>query len=164
MNTAQDRANRISSWSARSRDLLWIMTTIIISHLVLITIIGFELTNAYIPASVYHVFMTATKTGLTTRKILPLVLRKIVTAMDYPTTVNPTVTTTESPTYVNLILTATFYLMTANTLRENQSHLYQMGPEDLLYRSRLLIIATSPAQISNSISRAMIFGHGPVIS
>ncbi len=59
MNTAQDRANRISSWSARSRDLLWIMTTIIISHLVLIAIIGFELTNAYIPASVYLVFMTA---------------------------------------------------------------------------------------------------------
>ena len=58
MNTVQDRANRISSWSARSRDLLWIMTTIIISHLVLITIIGFELTNAYIPASVYLVFMT----------------------------------------------------------------------------------------------------------
>ena len=58
MNTSQDRANRISSWSARSRDLLWIMSTIIISHLVLITIIGFELTNAYIPASVYLVFMT----------------------------------------------------------------------------------------------------------
>ncbi len=58
MNTAQDRANRISSWSARSRDLLWIMTTVILSHLVLITIIGFELTNAFIPASVYLVFMT----------------------------------------------------------------------------------------------------------
>ena len=59
MNTAQDRANRISSWSARARDLLWIMTTVIISHLVLITIIGFELTNAFIPASVFLVFMTA---------------------------------------------------------------------------------------------------------
>ena len=59
MNTAYDRANRIRSWSARSRDLLWIMTTVIFSHLVLITIIGFELTNAYIPASVYLVFMTA---------------------------------------------------------------------------------------------------------
>ena len=58
MNTSQDRANRISSWSARGRDLLWIMTTIIISHLVLITIIGFELTNAFIPASVYLFFMT----------------------------------------------------------------------------------------------------------
>ena len=58
MNTAQDRANRIRSWSARSRDLLWIMTTVILSHLVLITIIGFELTNAFIPASVYLVFMT----------------------------------------------------------------------------------------------------------
>ena len=58
MNTAQDRANRISSWSERSRDLLWIMTTIIISHLVLIAIIGFELSNAFIPASVYIVFMT----------------------------------------------------------------------------------------------------------
>ena len=58
MNTAQDRANRIRSWSARSRDLLWIMTTVILSHLVLITIIGFELTNAHIPASVYLVFRT----------------------------------------------------------------------------------------------------------
>ena len=58
MNTSQDRANRIRSWSARSRDLLWIMTTVILSHLVLITIIGFELTNAFIPASVYLVFMT----------------------------------------------------------------------------------------------------------
>ena len=58
MNTSQDRANRISSWSTRGRDLLWIMTTIIISHLVIISIIGFELENAFIPASVYLVFMT----------------------------------------------------------------------------------------------------------
>ena len=58
MNTAYDRANRISSWSARGRDLLWIMTTIIISHLVLIMILGFELKNAFTPASAYLVFVS----------------------------------------------------------------------------------------------------------
>ena len=60
LNTAHDRANRIGSWSARGRDLLWIMTTIIISHLVLIMIIGFELKNAFAPASVYLIFMSIT--------------------------------------------------------------------------------------------------------
>ncbi len=58
MNTAQDRANRISSWSTRGRDLPWIMTILIIAHLVMITLIGFELRDAFIPASVYLVFMT----------------------------------------------------------------------------------------------------------
>ena len=58
MNTSQDRTNRISSWATISSDFFWIMTTIIISHLVIIAIIGFELENDFTPASVYLVFMT----------------------------------------------------------------------------------------------------------
>ena len=40
MNTPQDRANRIAGWTARGRDLLWIMSMVIVSHLVVLTLIG----------------------------------------------------------------------------------------------------------------------------
>ena len=58
MNTVQDRANRINAWSTRGRDLLWLFTMIIVSHLAILTIIGLQLSNAFIPLSIYIVFLT----------------------------------------------------------------------------------------------------------
>lgn len=58
MNTVQDRANRINAWSTRGRDLLWLFSMIIVSHLAILTLIGLQLTNAFIPLSIYIVFLT----------------------------------------------------------------------------------------------------------
>lgn len=58
MNTVQDRTNRIYTWSTRGRDLLWLFTLVIVSHLAILTIIGLQLTNAFIPLSIYIVFLT----------------------------------------------------------------------------------------------------------
>ena len=58
MNTAYDRANRIAGWSARGRDLLWIMSMIILSHLVIFAIIGAGWNDVFLPISVYIIFMT----------------------------------------------------------------------------------------------------------
>ena len=58
MNTPQDRANRIAGWTARGRDLLWIMSMIVVSHLFVLSLIGAQYSSAYIPLSVFLVFMT----------------------------------------------------------------------------------------------------------
>ena len=58
MNTPQDRANRIAGWTARGRDLLWIMSMVVVSHLVVLSLIGAQYSSAYIPLSVFLVFMT----------------------------------------------------------------------------------------------------------
>ena len=58
LNTVLDRANRINAWSTRGRDLLWLFTMIILSHLAILTIIGLQLADAFIPLSIYIVFLT----------------------------------------------------------------------------------------------------------
>ena len=58
MNTVNDRANRINAWSTRGRDLLWLFTMIILSHLAILAIIGLQLKAAFIPLSIFIVFLT----------------------------------------------------------------------------------------------------------
>ena len=58
MKTSQDRANRIANVSFRGRDLLWIMSIIVVSHLVIFAIIGAGWTSVRIPVSIFIVFMT----------------------------------------------------------------------------------------------------------
>ena len=58
MNTAQDRANRIMAWGTRGRDLLWIMSMVLIMHLVIFGLIGAGFSETYIPVTVFLVLFT----------------------------------------------------------------------------------------------------------
>ncbi len=58
MNTPQDRANRIAMWTARGRDLLWIMSMVVVSHLVVFALIGTGYSSIYIPLTIFVVFMS----------------------------------------------------------------------------------------------------------
>ena len=58
MNTPQDRANRIAGWSARGRDLFWIMSLVVVANLVVLGLVGAGYSAAFIPASVLLVFLT----------------------------------------------------------------------------------------------------------
>ncbi|MGB0785770.1 MAG: hypothetical protein ACPGRH_06390 [Alphaproteobacteria bacterium] len=58
MNTPQDRANRIMAWGTRGRDLLWIMTMILISHVLALSLIGAGYESTYLPLTVFLVFFT----------------------------------------------------------------------------------------------------------
>ena len=53
MNTSQDRANRIAAWSARSRDLLWIITLGFLTQIVVIGVISTGWTTANLAVSVF---------------------------------------------------------------------------------------------------------------
>ena len=56
MNTSQDRANRIAAWSARSRDLLWIITLGFLMQLVILVIISTGWNTANLAVSVFLIF------------------------------------------------------------------------------------------------------------
>ena len=58
MNTSQDRANRIAAWSARSRDLLWIITLGFLTQIVVLGIISAGWTTANLAVSVFLIFTT----------------------------------------------------------------------------------------------------------
>ena len=58
MNTPEDRGNRIAAWTARSRDVLWIISLGIITHLIIITIIASGWTAANLALTVFLVFTT----------------------------------------------------------------------------------------------------------
>ena len=58
MNTSQDRANRIAAWSARSRDLLWIITLGFLTQMIIITIISSGWTAGNLAISVFLIFTT----------------------------------------------------------------------------------------------------------
>ena len=58
MNTPQDRANRIMAWGTRGRDLLWIMTMVLISHVLTLSLIGAGFEASFIPLSIFLVFFS----------------------------------------------------------------------------------------------------------
>ncbi|MFL2811911.1 MAG: hypothetical protein ACJ0BV_10565 [Paracoccaceae bacterium] len=58
MNTSQDRANRIAAWSARGRDLLWIITLGFLTQIVVLGIISAGWTTANLAVSVFLIFTT----------------------------------------------------------------------------------------------------------
>ena len=58
MNTPQDRGNRIAAWGTRGRDLLWIMTMLVVTNLVTFALIGAGYQAVYLPVTVFIVLMT----------------------------------------------------------------------------------------------------------
>ncbi len=58
MNTSQDRTNRIMAWGTRGRDLLWIMSMVLVMHIVVFGLIGAGFTATFIPATVFLVFFS----------------------------------------------------------------------------------------------------------
>ena len=58
MNTPQDRANRIMAWGTRGRDLLWIMTMVLISHVLALSLIGAGFEASFIPLSIFLVLFS----------------------------------------------------------------------------------------------------------
>ena len=58
MNTPRDRANRIMAWGTRGRDLLWIMSMVLVSHVLALSLIGAGYESTFIPLSIFLVFFT----------------------------------------------------------------------------------------------------------
>ena len=58
MNMEQDKANRISLFSMLMRDILWMVTIGMATHLVIISIISLGLASGSIPLTVVSIFVT----------------------------------------------------------------------------------------------------------
>ena len=58
MNAEQDRANRIGLFNMLMRDILWMVTIGMATHVAIITLISLGLANASLPLTVLTIFVT----------------------------------------------------------------------------------------------------------
>ena len=58
MNAEQDRANRIGLFNSLMRDILWMVTIGMATHVAIITLISLGLANGSLPLTVLAIFVT----------------------------------------------------------------------------------------------------------
>ena len=58
MNAEQDRANRIGLFNMLMRDILWMVTIGVATHVAIITLISLGLANGSLPLTVLAIFVT----------------------------------------------------------------------------------------------------------
>ena len=58
MNVEQDRANRVSLFNSLMRDILWMVTIGMATHVAIITLISLGLANGSLPLTVLAIFVT----------------------------------------------------------------------------------------------------------
>ena len=58
MNAEQDRANRIGLFNMLMRDILWMVTIGMVTHVAIITLISLDLAKGNLPLTVLTIFVT----------------------------------------------------------------------------------------------------------